>query len=860
VSQDLVRSPRSGSRSRSGARPGGPRIDRPPASGGAIPRLRITGDDLRRMLVLIVVSTLCALVVVSYSSAPKDPLQPGDVAPYTVKAPFNLSYPDENRLAAARAEAEANELPVFVHTADLVDDRAEAITLAFAGGRAALRELGWREDQPVPPLGQELALHVVQAFLSPLRVQLKETDVLTLVRAGFPTEAEQLARQLVRRAMADHLIVISRDQLPHDRGEIRVIHLAAGERSEELVADLQRILVPEEARQRVTLGLLEAERTPESEAAGEVARAMVTANLQYQALETEERRATASQAIPMEWVSVKRGQILFRGGEVLTEADLDVYRHFQEYDGDQHWWIEVLSIALFFSLLFTTLHHFVVAWLGGPQTKPRDLWTMGGLLVLVALLARMTVASSELIAALVGYDVEPTSVWFAVPLAGAAMLARVLLGASWTFGFTVAAAVVCGLVMDQQALPVAFFLITGVAGASAVEDARERITVVRAGVWVGLVGAIAVLLIHLVQLFVVDGEVLLAAPMRPFWSMVFAFGGGLAGAFLVLSLVPVLESFGYVTDYRMLELANLDHPLLRQLMLRAPGSYHHSVIVGSLSEAGAAAIGANSLLARVASYFHDVGKASQPQYFVENQQGGLNRHSHLDPFTSANVIINHVVEGGRMAREHNLPQPIIDNIFMHHGTGILQYFYESACEQAPDRAIIDEATFRYPGPKPNTREAGIIMLADKVEAATRTLRVPDEQHIRQMIGRIVSSVIADGQFSECPLTFAEIQKVTETFVGVLGGIYHQRVEYPATADVSRGPPAPALTPAERGMITVELPSPAVAAPASVQAPQGTQLPPADSEAPWHDPTEEELPPDVVDPVDYESVDYLPRRD
>jgi putative nucleotidyltransferase with HDIG domain len=309
-----------------------------------------------------------------------------------------------------------------------------------------------------------------------------------------------------------------------------------------------------------------------------------------------------------------------------------------------------------------------------------------------------------------------------------------------------------------------------------------------------------------------------------------------------------------------MELANLNHPLLRQLMLRAPGSYHHSVIVGTLAEAGAAAIGANSLLAKVASYFHDIGKAPKPQYFVENQKGGINKHMALDPFTSAHVIISHVVDGGRMAKEHALPQPIIDNIYMHHGTGILQYFYAAACSQVGDPSTIDEAAFRYPGPKPNTREAGVIMLADKVEAATRTLKVPDEHNIRTMIGRIVQSVITDGQLSECPLTFEEIDKISETFVAVLVGIYHQRIEYPQTADLSRA--AAGGHPAE-GTNTLELntqPLQAAAATRPQSGPQSQQRALGAEPVPGQDAAAELEADDDSDVVDYESLDYLPRRD
>jgi putative nucleotidyltransferase with HDIG domain len=348
--------------------------------------------------------------------------------------------------------------------------------------------------------------------------------------------------------------------------------------------------------------------------------------------------------------------------------------------------------------------------------------------------------------------------------------------------------------------------------------------VVRGGLFTGLVGAATALLLHFVQVYLGNGEVVsVLTAQRPLWSIVAALMSGLLSTFLVLGLLPVFETFGFVTDYRMMELANLNHPLLRQLMLRAPGTYHHSVVVGSLAEAACEAIGANALQARVSAYFHDIGKSLRPQFFVENQRDGVNRHDGLDPRASAQILIHHVTDGAKMAREHRLPKPIIDNILMHHGTGLIQLFFARAAEDAAARGeTVNEADFRYPGPMPDSREAGIVMLADKVEAATRTIKHPTEENLRAMISRIVSSVIADGQFSKCPLTVEEIYTSADTFVRVLLGIYHHRIEYPSTRDLSEVPRRPTGT-----VITLDMPTVP-----STEVP----VPPAQ---------------------DYESVDHLP---
>jgi putative nucleotidyltransferase with HDIG domain len=807
--------------------------------GPALRRL-VPGDSAWRWIVLALVAVACALTVIELRSPTDGPLRVGDVATRTVKAPFTFTFAD--RSAHERAREEARELapPVYVQRTDLLDERHERIRRAFGAGRDRAAALGTGK------LGAELSLVVVQAFLEPLGVQLPEEEVLALAATGFRPEVEEVAHTLLDRAMRDERVVLARDQLPADRRPIVVIRLVpGGVRDEEVVADLDGILVPETARQRVSLGLLEAkvESGADVDAAAGVARALVTPNLAFDPLQTEERREAAANAVELGLETVKRGQILLTAGQVVGEPELALYEALQQHQGERNLPMQVGALSLFLALLLTVLYQF-----GTMTTRTsasvRDVAAAGALLWLVALVARIVVAASEGVAAAVGYEAEASSVWFLVPVGGAVILVRLLLGLPWTLPFAVAAGTVCGLVMDLQALPVVFFLVSALAAAASVDHTRERIAVVRAGAAVGLVNAVAVLLIHFVQLFFSETELSLATTMRPFWSMAFAFGGGLASGFAVLGLVPVFETFGFVTDYRLMELANLNHPLLRQLMLRAPGSYHHSVIVGTLAEAGAEAIGANALVAKVASYFHDIGKALKPAYFVENQNG-VNRHQELDPYVSAAIIVAHVTEGGRMAREHGLPQPIVDNIYMHHGTGLLQFFYAEAQRLSADPDSVDPTVFRYPGPKPSTREAGIIMLADKVEAATRTLRTPDEGNIRAMIAHIVNSVVADGQFTECPLTMQEVHTIAETFVRVLVAINHQRIEYPQTRALSRAPRSEAPS-ATTGSLTLELPLASLGGtPQSSQRPTPTPAP----VRPLRD--------GALEDGDYEAVEYLP---
>lgn len=829
-----------------------------------------------RALLLVAVSVVCATAIVDWSRAPSEELVVGDIAPRTIKAPVGFKYQDLDAYEESRREAEESELPVFVHQSGVREDTLINVRMAFANARALIASA----EGASPGADASGLRHTVQEqFTRDLRVHLVADDVEALFDEGFTVPYEELVAELLGEALTG-TVVADRADLPRDGRAIRVIELG-DESADRIQQDLDGVLTAEDVRQRISLRTLnsQAGRSPGGKAAAGIARSLVRANLSYSPLKTEERRQQAVREVRLQPQSVKRGTVLFREGDTLSQRHILLYEALQAQQGEQATALEWGSIATFLMLLLGISYSFGASYMDRFDTRFRNLASTGALLVLVIVMARITVAASEGVASLVGYEAEAQSVWFVVPVAGAVMLVRLLMGVSWSVIFTLVASITVGLVMDMAVLPVAFFLISGLTAAASVSQTRERIAVLRAGLQVALVNAATVLVIHFVQLYVIDGEVTLATTMRPVWSMMFALSGGIASAFLVLGLTPLFESLGFVTDYRLMELANLNHPLMRQLMLRAPGSYHHSVMVGSLSEAAAEAIGANALQSKVSAYFHDIGKALKPQYFVENQGKGGNRHDGLDPHTSAQIIISHVTEGGRMAAEHKLPRPIQDNIWMHHGTGLLQYFYSKAAEQP---GPVDEAAFRYPGPKPSNREAGVIMLADKVEAATRTIRTPTEDNIRLMISKIVSSVMADGQFSECPLTFQEIHTIADTFVTVLLGIYHQRIEYPQTADVSRADaPEPMPTP-RPGLITLELPTgsspppgeePVEPLPPPLESPiqiaQGHQKvlpgtpPPSLRRLPGEG---DELPPPVtVAPqsamgtgADYESVQHLPR--
>lgn len=233
--------------------------------------------------------------------------------------------------------------------------------------------------------------------------------------------------------------------------------------------------------------------------------------------------------------------------------------------------------------------------------------------------------------------------------------------------------------------------------------------------------------------------------------------------------------FNYTTAAKLLEFANLDKPLIKKLMIEAPGTYNHSIIVATLSEAAASSIQADSLKAKVMGYYHDIGKLDKTMYFIENQADGKNRHDKLSPSMSALILIQHVKKGVEMAKKYKLGDEIIEGIIQHHGTSLIKYFYNKSLKAGKEN--VNEEDFRYPGPKPQTREAGIVMLADVVEAAVRALERPTPARIQGRVKELINDIFADGQLEECEMTLKDLHQIAKSFNNILTSIYHSRIEY-----------------------------------------------------------------------------------
>ncbi len=361
------------------------------------------------------------------------------------------------------------------------------------------------------------------------------------------------------------------------------------------------------------------------------------------------------------------------------------------------------------------------------------------------------------------------SALFGVPIPVGAMFVSLLFDFHTAIIFSFIVSLLTGLWLHDASYTIYAF-VGSITAAFGVIRCKKRSALLKGG---GYVIAANIMTVIIILLF--KGE-LFTVKAPP--SMLFAALGGISVTAIVSILLPVIEYlFKVTTDISLLELLDLNQPIMKSLMISAPGTYHHSVIVGNLVESAAEAVGVNPLLARVSAYYHDIGKVKMPDYFVENQSGSISRHEKLTPHMSSMIITNHVKEGVELARQHKLPEPIIDIIEQHHGTMVISYFYQKA-KQKGDIALPTEEDYKYHGPKPQTRVAALVMMADAVEAASKVLTDPTPARISSLVDRIINHIFLEGQLDECELTLKDIHEIKRRFTFILTGIFHKRIDYP----------------------------------------------------------------------------------
>lgn len=440
-------------------------------------------------------------------------------------------------------------------------------------------------------------------------------------------------------------------------------------------------------------------------------------------------------------------------------------------------------------IALTAVVIFQVSLQSSCRRNSRVLLVLGGLIIHLLML--------RLLMGLVDSGAIPTQLrFFAIPFALAPMLHGVLLGrAVSSFSAVFVTLIGCLLIPKPDIL--AYMILSLVGGMTSVLLAfkiRKRLQLLQSGIYVGAVTLVIGMVLGRLDIAACFGPNAMEHLQTLMAGGITAFGTAVVTALLISGLLPIFEgAFQLTTDISWLELSDLNHRLLRQMQLEAPGTFHHSLVVAALSEAAAEKIGANAPMCRVCAYFHDVGKLKKPNYFIENQHDGMeNPHDALTPTMSSLIILAHVKDGIDLAVKNKLNPRIIDVIQEHHGDSLVYFFYRRAQEQKKaelekvdrrlenpeDLPMVEEKNFRYPGPRPSTRESGIIALADTIESASRSLKKPTPLKIRSMVDDLVRAKINDGQLDDCPLTLGELARVKDSFAGTLRSMLHNRIDYP----------------------------------------------------------------------------------
>src|ERR1700752_109341 len=528
---------------------------------------------------------------------------------------------------------------------------------------------------------------------------------------------------------------------------------------------------------------------------------LVRPNVVLDQVATASARETEANRVPPVVISVKRNQVVAREGDTVTSSILAQIAAIKSAGQTGRPWHN------FFGLLLVVVGVYWAAWKFAEHrssdsplslSKHKAFALVGSAIVVETALMKVGFTFGDSMAARMQPPFNDPVIWnFAIPFAAAALLVAMLVDTQLAFLTGIITALFAGMLAPGGMQKSLFAMVSCSAAIYGIGRYRERQSVTLAGLLVGAVN-------------VVMAIALIAYSEQPLTPKTFllALGAGIAGGLLTAVFaaggLPINESlFGILTDVKLLELSNADLPVLGQLALRAPGTNQHSHAVGQLAEDACRAVGANPLLARIGALYHDIGKLAAPEYFVENQQGD-NPHDRLRPYQSAKIITSHATYGAKLAKEIGLPEKIADFIPQHHGTITLHYFLRKAQAQAKPGETVNDADFRYPGPKPQFKEAAIMMLADSCEAAARSLARPDPENIRAIVIKIVDAIVSDGQLDECDVSLQELTTIREAMISALTAIYHARIDYPGfnpPAMTGPLPPLPAgnLDSEERGL-------------------------------------------------------------
>jgi putative nucleotidyltransferase with HDIG domain len=746
-------------------------------------------DRKVKMWAMIVAVSLFTAFLLAPRSFQVYSLTIGEPAPETILSPITFQVIDEEATNKNQQEVLRSVPPVYDLDEEMVDDVQARIANAFNFMKSYLaqeaennakEEDKSKDNKPAAesksagakqfqPMDNNALRSRVETLLG---ADVSPASFMALKAAGFSARAQRDLQSLVVPLLLKG-VVLSRELLLRDGKQGILIRSKSKEKLEPL-KDVSALYDLREAMDKINNEERDATGdTALSEAIRKIATDLINVNLTFNREKTAVLRQEALASVKPVYFQVSKGEPIVREGEPVNEAHIKKLDGLNKANPAYSRYGIVAGLGLILILLIRLFLYFSENYLDRRKQASQDLVLFSVLLVGTVIMMKIFVHTSTSIAVSFNH-INPQSFFFAAPVATSAMLASLMVDPRLAFLFSVLSCLAASMAVEGDIYLFSFFLISCVVGLHGVSKVSDRTAILRAGLVVGLVNMVSVLSVKLAL-----GQL---QKTEDIYEIGLGFLGGIICGPITLGLTPLLERLGYTTNIRLLEIANLNHPLLKQMSLDAPGTYHHSMLVGNLAESAAEAIGANPLLSRVGALYHDIGKIaknSKPTYFIENQVRGINPHDRLEPTMSALILVSHVKNGVEKAREYRLGEPIIDIIKQHHGTGLIKFFYYKAVEKADkSRLPVAEEKYRYPGPLPDSKEAALVMLADIAEAACRTLPDPTPARIQKKVQGLIMNLFEEGQLDLSNLTLKDIQAITKSYVRALQGVLHSRIDYP----------------------------------------------------------------------------------
>ncbi len=690
----------------------------------------------------------------------------GEIAAADIIAPGDLTIEDTETTAARKAAAAEAVLPVYHFDENSFLNTEENIRQFFEFGRESLKTGG------PPASAAELQTAVAERF--GLDIPISEFD--TLIRANFSSEIEETLVSLIGK-VSSRGIIVSKNLFIRREPE-RGFFLVRKPGNEQLT-QVGGILDVKEARSQFAA---EAEKLEISARNKRLlvglADALLAPNITYNNLETESRKELARDREETVFYTIKKGKVIVRKGDEATDEDIKRISIInQNLRGARDWIVHFAGTLLLFALIFVTLWYFLKSLL--KFRAALNIFRMMGLHLLFGLLVyKLAIFVTTLFSQVSRIPVltDAQIYRYAFPFQFGGILFAFLTNNTITLIFIVLNSILVGYLFQGSFQLMLFSFIGGLAAVYGIRyyKKQRRTSALRAGLFV-----VAPTSVFLIIIFELIREKINAPGV---FAAEIGMGvlGGVLSAALAFVLLPIVENvFGFITSTKLLDLTNSDLPIFRRMAMEAPGSYHHSLIVSALAEKAAEETGLDVMLVKAGSLYHDIGKVKRPEYFIENISRNPDLHKDLAPSLSSLVIINHVKEGVELARKLRLPKKIKEIIEQHHGSSLVRYFFNKAKEvYDPDMQTIEEENYRYPGPPPQSKEAALVMLADSIEAASRSIKTPSRESLKRVIVEIFESYLQDGQLDNCDFSLRELRAIAASFHTTLYAIYHPRLEYP----------------------------------------------------------------------------------